>query len=261
MRFISTVLIICTIFLSTLSEAAIKTKKIEYRSDGITLEGFLAAPLDQKKKLRPAILIVHDWMGPSAFTRKKAEQLADEGYIAMAVDIYGRDLRPKNEEQAKEASSKFFNDRALFRKRIRAAYDALIKMDAVNAKKVVVMGYCFGGTGALELARSSVPLAGTVSFHGILTNSNPEDSTPIKGPVLILQGQEDPFVTPDQVQAFKDEMNKRHAEYEVIEYPDAVHAFTNPNAGNDKSKGTAYNSKADRESWQEFEKFLSKVMQ
>ena len=146
MRFIFTVLLTCFLSLNVQAEdTPIKTKTVDYRSDGTTLQGYLAQPADKKKRMRAAVLIVHDWMGPSAFTKKKADQLANEGYIAFAVDVYGKDVRPKNTDQAKETSAKYFNDRELYRKRMRAAYDTLIKMGAVNAKKVVVMGYCFGG--------------------------------------------------------------------------------------------------------------------
>ncbi len=163
---------------------------------------------------------------------------------------------PKNQEEAAKFAQQYKDDRALFRKNLRAAYDALISINSVNAKKIVVMGYCFGGTGALELARSGVPLAGTVSFHGGLSNPTPADAKNIKGPVLIMHGAEDPFVPPAEVAAFKDEMKNANISYEFIEYPGAVHAFTNPQAGNDKSKGAAYNRTADRESWEAFEHFL-----
>lgn len=240
------------------TENGIRTKKVEYRADGTILEGYLAAPNDKRRKLRPAILIVHDWMGPSEFTRKKAQQLAKDGYIAFAVDIYGKGVRPHDQKEAAETAGKYINDRNLYRKRLRAAYDTVIRMNDVNAKKIFIIGYCFGGAGALELARSGVPLAGTVTFHGSLNTPTPNEANKIKGPVLVLHGADDPKVPPQEVSAFREEMKRGNVNYEIIEYPDAVHSFTNPQAGNDKSSGSAYNATADKESWQAFQDFLRK---
>ncbi len=247
---------VSSMLLSLNAHAVIKTQKMEYKGNGTTMEGYLAYDTDKKKGGRPAILIVHDWMGPSSFTKEKADKLAKEGYVALAVDIYGKGVRPKNEEEAAKLAEKFKGDRALFRQRIRAAYDALLAVGAVNGKKIIVIGYCFGGTGALELARTGVPLAGTVTFHGSLSNPTPADAKNIKGPVLVLHGADDPYVPPAEVNAFKDEMKNANVSFEFIEYPGAVHAFTNPKAGNDKSKGVAYNRAADQQSWEAFQHFL-----
>lgn len=254
-------LLTLSIMLSCCAQAAIKTEKIDYKADGTTLEGYLAYDAEKKKGGRPGILIVHDWMGPSAFTKEKADKLAKEGYVAMAVDIYGKGVRPKSNEEAAKLAEKYKGDRALYRKRLRAAYDKLLTINAVNGKQIVVMGYCFGGTGALELARTGVPLAGTVTFHGGLSNPTPADAKNIKGPVLILQGADDPMVPAAEVNAFKEEMKNANISYEFIEYPGAVHAFTNPKAGNDKSKGAAYHKAADHESWEAFETFLKEKLE
>lgn len=248
--------IITGLFLTFSAQAALKSQNIEYKANGTKMEGYLVYDTENKKKLKPGILIVHDWMGLSNFTKEKANALAKQGYVALAVDVYGKGVRPKNQDEAAKLAQKYKDDRPLLRKNIRAAYDALISINAVNAKKIVVMGYCFGGMGALELARSGVPLAGIVSFHGGLSNPTPQDAKKIKGPVLILHGADDPNVPPAEVAAFKEEMKNANIAYEFIEYPDAVHAFTNPKAGNDKSKGVAYNREADKESWEAFEYFL-----
>ncbi len=133
-------------------------------------------------------------------------------------------------------------------------------MKQVNPRKILVIGYCFGGTTALELARSGAPLVGTVSFHGGLSTPTPEDAKNIKGPVLAMHGADDPNVPPAEVKAFKDEMSRAKVKLEFIAYPGAVHAFTNPAAGNDNSKGAAYNANADKKSWIAFEKFLKQVL-
>lgn len=253
-------LLLSTLLVSISVQAAIKSEKILYKADGATMEGYVAYDTDVKKKLKPGILIVPDWMGVGPFAKEKADKLAKEGYIAFVVDVYGKGVRPKDDKEAGELATQYKGDRALFRKRMRGAYDKLLSMGAVNGKKIVVMGYCFGGTGALELARTGVPLAGIVSFHGGLSNPTPEDAEKIKGPVLVLHGADDPHVPPAEVNAFKEEMKKAPKHYEFIEYPGAVHAFTNPKAGNDNSKGVAYNKAADQQSWQAFEEFLKQQL-
>lgn len=246
-------------FMAGSALAAVKTETVEYKSaDGTVMEGFVAYD-NARKTPRPGILIVHDWMGLGQFTKDKAVQLAKEGYVAFAVDIYGKGANPKNQDEAKTLATKFKDDRALLRTHIRAAYDALAAMPRVNARKIVVMGYCFGGTTALELARSGAPLVGTASFHGGLSTPTPDDAKNIHSPVLVMHGADDPHVPPPEVQAFKDEMQKAHVQLTFISYPGAVHAFTNPAAGNDNSKGAAYNAKADKASWKAFEKFLKQV--
>jgi len=240
--------------------AAVKTESVEYKAaDGTVMEGFVAYD-DTITKPRPGILIVHDWMGLGEFQKNKAKQLAKQGYVAFAADVYGKGVRPANADEAKELATKYKSDRALLRDHIRAAYATLAAMKRVNNAKLVVMGYCFGGTTALELARSGVPLAGTVTFHGGLSTPTPEDAKNIKGPVLVLHGADDPLVPPAEVQGFKDEMKNANVNMTFIAYPGAVHAFTNPAAGNDNSKGAAYNAAADKASWKEFQKFLKKVV-
>jgi len=247
-------------FLSTSNiYAALKTQTFGYTAPhGVPLEGYLAYE-ESGRFPKPGILIVHDWMGEGKFSQEKARILAKEGYVALAVDIYGKGIRPKDSTEAGVIAGKFKNDRALLRERIRAAYNALIAMKEVDPTKIVVMGYCFGGMTALELARSGAAVVGTVSFHGTLNTPNPTDAKNIKGKILALHGADDPFVPSAEVDAFKQEMKKAGVNLQFIAYPGAVHAFTNPAAGNDNSKGAAYNAKADQESWQAFEIFLKQV--
>jgi len=246
-------------FMATNASAAIVSSPVDYKAaDGTIMEGY-AAYNDAIKTPRPGILIVHDWMGLTQFDKDKANQLAKEGYVAFAADIYGKGIRPASADEAKPLATRYKDDRALMRSRIRAAYDTLAGMKPADGSKLLVMGYCFGGTVALELARSGAPLAGTVTFHGGLSNPTPDDAKNIKGPVLVMHGADDPFVPPAEVQAFKEEMKNAGINMQFITYPGAVHAFTNPAAGNDNSKGVAYNASADKASWAEFEKFLHTV--
>lgn len=249
---------IAMLFLASSAIAAIKTQAVEYSSNGTVMEGYLAYD-DSSLAPRPGILIVHDWMGLGPFSQEKALRLAKQGYIAFAVDIYGKGVRPKNSQEAGGLATQYKQDRKLLRARIRAAFDKLASLKQTDPKKIVAMGYCFGGTTALELARSGAPLAGTVSFHGGLASPTPEDAKNIKGPVLALHGADDPFVPPAEVRAFQEEMKKGRVRLRFISYPGAVHSFTNPDAGSDKSKGTAYNTQADQKSWDEFERFLKEI--
>ena len=246
------------LLISTSSFAAVQLHPVDYRSGTDKLEGYIAYE-DAVKKPRPGILIVHDWMGVGEYTKAKALELAKQGYVAFAVDIYGKENLPKNQAEAGKLAGKYKSDRALLRAHIRAAYDLLAAMKEVNPSKILVMGYCFGGTTALELARSGAPLVGTASFHGGLSTPTPEDAKNIHGRVLVMHGADDPSVKPDEVAAFKEEMAKAHVKMKFVVYPGAVHAFTNPAAGNDNSKGAAYNAAADKASWAEFEKFLKNV--
>lgn len=247
------------ILLASPAIAAVKTSMIEYKSsDGTVMEGYLAYD-DEAQLPAPGVLIVHDWMGLGTFTKDKAEQLAKDGYVAFAADVYGKGVRPANEKEAGALATKYKNDRALLRSRIRAAYDALAERKETDAGKIVVMGYCFGGTTALELARSGAMLSGTASFHGGLSTPTPQDAKNIHSTVLVMHGAEDPYVPPAEVDAFKKEMREAKVKLLFVAYPGAVHSFTNPAAGNDNSKGAAYNEKADKASWQQFKAFLKRV--
>lgn len=245
-------------FIALNSQAAIKNQTVQYSVNGDVMEGYLVFDPSQKTP-RPAVLIVHDWMGLGKFAKDKADSLAKQGYVAFAADIYGKGIRPKDATEAGQLATQYKEDRKRMRAHVQSAFDKLLTFKEVDPKKTVAMGYCFGGTVALELARAGTPLSGTVSFHGGLSTPHPEDAKNIKGSVLVLHGADDPFVPPTEVQAFKDEMKNAHVKMDFITYPGAVHAFTNPDAGNDNSKGAAYNKAADKKSWTEFEKFLKKV--
>lgn len=246
------------------AEAAVKTETLIYNSNGDTMEGFLAYDESSQNssaqsKLRPGILVVHDWMGLGSFTKNKATELAGQGFIVLAVDVYGQGLRPKNADEAAQFAGKFKNNRTLFRAHLRAAYDKLLTKKNIDPNKIAVMGYCFGGTGALELARSGAKLAGTISFHGGLSNPTPPDASKIQGRVLILHGADDPHVPPTEVISFQEEMKKAQIKFDFISYPGAMHAFAVPSAGTNIKSGVAYNAEADKKSWLAFENFLKEI--
>jgi dienelactone hydrolase len=244
--------------MNALANAKIHSELIEYKSGDTPLEGFLAYD-DASAKPRPGVLLVHDWMGVGDYAKSRATQLAELGYVAFAADIYGKGVRPADPREASALAAKYKNDRALYRERLKAALDQLTGSKLVAPGEVAVIGYCFGGTGALELARSGAALKGVVTFHGGLSNPAPEDARNIRCPVLVLHGADDPFVKPEEVAAFKKEMDQAKVQYEFIAYPGAVHSFTRPDAGNDNSKGAAYNEQADKKSWAEMRKFFGKI--
>lgn len=251
-------LVLMFLFQGSICLAAIKTEVINYKEGKTELEGHLAYD-DSMKGPRPAVVIIHQWKGLSDYEKMRAQQLAEKGYVVLAADIYGKGVRPTANEDARTVSSQYKNDVPKYRLRVKAAIDEIVKNKMVNPKMVVVMGYCFGGTGALEAARMNFQVVGAVSFHGGLTTPSPAMTKTVKPKILVLHGAIDPNVPVKDVEAFMKEMNDAKADYQFIAYSGAVHAFTDKNAGNDPSKGIAYNEAADRRSWRHFMDFLDEV--
>ncbi len=240
------------------TKAEIKTETIEYKDGDTVCEGYLAYD-DAAKGPQPGILICHDWTGLQDYTKRRAREVAALGYVAFCPDIYGKGVRPTDPKVCGETAGIYKNDRDLLRRRVNAGYDVLKKQKMVDPDKTAVMGYCFGGMVALELARGGADVEGVVTFHGALNSPTPEDAKNIKGKVLVLHGADDPFVPPAEVAAFKKEMQDAKVDFEFVPYPNAVHSFTNPAAGNDNSKGAAYNEPADRNSWEAMKQFFTKL--
>lgn len=241
--------------------AIAKTVVIEpvfYKDGDAKLEG--AIVYDQSLKgPRPGVVVVHDWMGPSDYTKLRASQLATLGYVAFVADIYGAETRPKNPDDAKKASSKFKGDRQLLRNRVNLALAELRKSPHVNFKKVAAIGYCFGGTTVLELARSGADVSGVVSFHGGLDSPTPTDGRNIKSKVLVLHGADDPSVSPENLSAFEKELRDANVDWELVKLGNAVHSFSNPAAGSDKASGNAYYAEADRRSFELMKGFFKEI--
>jgi dienelactone hydrolase len=238
--------------------AQIRTESIEYKDGDVILEGYIAYD-DSFQDKRPGILVVHEWMGINDYTKSRCEQLAKLGYFAFAADIYGKGIRPASGEEAGKTAGIYKNDRQLMRNRIKAAFDEIKKQKLVNTEKIAVIGYCFGGTVALELARSGAELKGAVSFHGGLDTPNPTDANNIKAKILVLHGGDDPYVNAEQVSSFEKEMKDAKVDWQIFIYGGAVHSFTNPNSGNDPAKGAAYNESADKRSWKAMRTFFDEI--
>lgn len=243
--------LVCTVLLILATVpgfAEVTTSEHTYTSGGIEFEGYVARP-DGVSEDRPGVLVVHQWKGLTDYERRRARELAEMGYVAFAGDVYGADTRPKTNHEAALAAKTFRQDRNLYRKRVRDALGELRSISGVRGDDLAAIGYCFGGTGVLELARSGADVDAVVSFHGGLSNPNPEDATDVEATVQVHHGAEDPHVSRDAVRSFWDEMNESDADWTLQVYSDAVHSFTEKDAGSDPSNGSAYNARADRLSW------------
>jgi dienelactone hydrolase len=246
---------VCAIFTVTLlafaaaARAELKTKEIEYRQGDTLLQGYFVYD-DRFEGKRPGVLVAHEWMGHNAYARRRAEQLAQLGYAAFALDMYGKGVMAKDPQEAAKMAQRFKDDRKLTRARVNAALVVLKQQPQVDAQRLGAIGYCFGGLVALELARSGADVDAVVTFHGALDTPTPQDAKNIKAKVLVLHGADDPFVPDEHVAAFRDEMRNAKADYAIVAYGGAVHGFTNPDNAKSAMQGVAYNEKADHRSWQ-----------
>lgn len=242
-----------------ISHAALVKKNVTYQIDGKPFEGYLVYD-DANRAPKPGVLVAHDWLGVTDKTKEKADRLAQLGYTAFAVDIFGKDARPKNPEEAGKLAGTYKKDRALLRSRMQEGLKVLTAQPQVDKKHLAAIGYCFGGTAAIELARSGADIKGVVSFHGGLDSPHPEDGKKIKAKILALHGADDPFVPAADLAAFEEEMRKAKVDWQLIKFGNAVHSFTDQTAGTDNSKGAAYNETADRRSWQDMQDFFKEAL-
>ncbi|HEX7261305.1 MAG TPA: dienelactone hydrolase family protein [Luteolibacter sp.] len=245
--------------LVTASQATLVEKNVTYQQDGASLEGFHVYD-DAVTGKRPAVLVIHQWTGLGDHEKRSSRQLAELGYNVFAADIYGKGIRPQPPEAGKEAG-KYKGDRALYRARLTSALDWLKADERTDGKKIAAIGYCFGGAGVLELARSGADIAGVVSFHGSLDAAAgmTAEAGKIPAKVLVLHGADDPFAPAEQVAALQKELTAAKADWQFILYGGAVHSFTQKTAGNDNSKGAAYNEAADRRSWAAMQAFFAEL--
>jgi dienelactone hydrolase len=253
------ILLACAIALALAphrADAKVHTKLVEYKSGDDVLEGYLAWD-DAAKGKRPGVLVVHAWMGLDDNAKHRAEMLAGLGYVAFAADIYG--VRPKDRDEAGKLAGKYKGDRKLLRDRVNAGFSELLKQANVDAGKTAAIGYCFGGTTVLELARSGTAVGGVVSFHGGLDSPAPADAKSIKGKVLVLHGAADPFEKPADFAAFQKELADANVDWQLVQYGGAVHCFTDQGAGSDVAKGCAYDAHADARSWTAMRGFFDEL--
>ena len=255
---IKTILLAATIAGGAASlHAAIQTKTIEYKQGDTTLEGVLVWD-DAVSGPRPGVMVVHQWLGLTNYEKHRAEMLAQLGYVAFCADIYGQGVRPKNVQDAGAEATKYKTDRALLRARANAGLEQLKKSELVDPKRIAAIGYCFGGTTVIELARSGAELSGVVSFHGGLDSPTPADGRNIKCPILVCHGADDPFEKPEDLAAFESEMRDAKVDWRLIKYGGAVHSFTQPDPGF-SNPGARYNDRADKRSWQDMKLFFGEI--
>lgn len=228
-------------------------QNIGYRVDGQAFDAFVASP--SENAAAPAVLVCHAWGGRSAFEEDKARRLAALGYVGAAVDVYGVGKRGSSKDENAALMGALTEKPATLRARLSAALAAVAEHPRVDAQRVGVIGYCFGGLCALLMARMGLPLAGAVSFHGLLKLGERLETKP-RAPMLILHGLDDPMAPPEDLAAFAAEMKQVGGDFELHAYPGVVHAFTNP-AANDPSFGTVYDEAADQRSWRTMTRFLA----
>ena len=237
-------------------------EEVTYSANGTTLKGYIARQAAGGGK-RPGVLVVHEWWGNNDYTRERANMLAELGYVALALDMYGDGKIATHPKDAGAFSGAVRKDMDGAEKRFRAAMSLLSSQPDVDGTRIAAIGYCFGGGIVLEMARRGVDLDGVVSFHGSLPTQTPAKAGGVKAKVLVLNGAADPFVKPEQIEAFKKEMQSAGVDYRFVNYPDAVHAFTNPDAtanGKKFNLPLAYDANADKQSWAEMQGFLSAVL-
>ena len=240
------------------AHAAVKTEVIDYKDGDVALQGYVA--YDDAKTGAPGVLIIHEWWGHNDYARKRADQLAGMGYVAFALDMYGKGVTANTAQDAGKLATPFYQDRKLMRSRAEAGLNVLKSRKEVDTKRLAVIGYCFGGTTALELARGGADLAAVVSFHGGLDFPTPDDTKNIKGSVLICTGADDPMIPPEKVTAFEDQLRKAKIDYHIDIYGNAVHAFSNPAADAHNIPGIKYNEKADKRSFEAMRAFFVEIL-
>ena len=219
--------------------------------------GFIAMPAGAGP--HPAVLIAHNWAGQSEADNAIAEKLAALGYLAIAIDVYGKGVRGGPTSDNSALMNPWVQDRAALRDRLMAAVDAAAAHPSVDADRIAVIGYCFGGLCALDLARSATPLIkAAVSFHGSYAPPALGDQAPITAKVLVLHGWIDPITPPDATVALAHELEAAGADWQLHAYGRTCHAFTFPGA-NDPAAGMAYNPDSDRRSWQSMRNFFAEV--
>ena len=239
------------------SAAQVKEENITYSGDNINMNGYVVYK-DSGQEKKPAVLVVHEWWGLNDYIKSRAKQLADLGYVAMAVDMFGNGQTASSPDEAMKLAGPFYQNPQLTKARIDAALAKLKTHSQVDTNNIAAIGYCYGGYSVLNAAKLGEPLKGVVSFHGDLSGVKPEKNM-LKAKVLVLHGEADPLVKPETVVQFKKQMDSIGADYSFKSYPNAKHAFTNPAADSVESKfhiGVGYNAEADRQSWSDMKDFL-----
>lgn len=236
-------------------------RSVEYTAGGVTMKGYLAYDSGIKGK-RPGVLVVHEWWGQNEYMRKRADMLAAEGYTALALDMFGEGKVIDHPDDAGKFASELMKNFPVAKERFLAALNYLKKQKTVDPKRIAAIGYCFGGGVVLNMARQGVDIKGVASFHGSLAVVKPDKPTPIKAAVRVYNGADDKFSKPEQIEALQKEMAEKKVNFKFVNYPGAVHSFTNPDAteiGKKFKMPVAYNAEADKQSWADLLEFLREI--
>lgn len=235
----------------------VRTREVDYEIDGTACRGVLAEPAGDGP--HPGVLVVHDWLGVSDMVRMRCEMLARLGYTAFGADLYGADLRPSPAE-APQVAGGFYGDLALWRTRMTGAYERMLAEASVDADRTAAIGYCFGGSSVLQLARTGAALRGAVSFHGGLQTGPEGEAQRIRAALLVLTGASDPAVPDEAVNALEDELRRApEVDWQVVTYSGAMHAFAVPGV-DAPDHGAQFQASAERRSWRAMKDFLAEVL-
>jgi dienelactone hydrolase len=235
------------------------TENIDYAADGAILRGFLA--FNESAGRRPGVLVFHEGLGLGDFAMEKARLLASLGYVAFAADMFGQRRQARNLQEVATIIGGLRAEPERLRARANAAVATLAGLPQVDASRLAAIGFCFGGSVVLELARSGADLKAVVSFHGVLATKHPASEGQVKTSILVLTGAEDPLAPPDQVAAFEDEMRAaKVADWQVVSYGNTLHGFTNPSADGSMMRTALYHEQSDRRSWAAMRAFLDETL-
>jgi len=238
----------------------LKEETVSYMADGITLNGFVVYD-ESKSGKRPVVLVVHEWWGLNDYAKNRARQLAELGYLAIAVDMYGGGSTASDPQQAQQMATPFYQNPSLSKIRIDAAINKIKEFKQADANKIAAIGYCFGGSVVLNSAKLGADLKGVVSFHGGLAGV-PAKKELLKAKILVCHGASDKFVPEKDITSFKHDLDSIGADYIFKSYADATHAFTNPDAtktGKQFNMPIEYNETADKASWKDMKNFLISI--
>lgn len=241
------------------ARAELVTKAIEYKHGETVLEGYLAYEPRAAAQPQPGVLVVHEWWGCNDFARKQAEELANLGYVAFAVDMYGKGVTTTEREKAQQLSGQFKDNPKLMRDRVTAGLEVLRSQPNVDKNRIAAIGFCFGGTTVLQLAYSGADIRGVVSFHGGLVSLADADAKNVKAKLLVLHGADDPFIPAEEITKFQDSLRKAKADWQMVYYGNAVHSFTNP-AAKGEIPGAQYNAAAAARSRAQMRAFFDEVL-
>lgn len=240
----------------------IKGEAVDYKAGGMTMKGYLAYDENVKGK-RPGVLVVHEWWGQNEYVRKRARMLAALGYTALALDMYGEGKTATHPDDAAKFSSETMKNFPVAKKRFEAAMNFLKKQKTVDPERIAAIGYCFGGGVVLNMARQGEDLKAVASFHGSLAAVKPAEAGKVKAKIRVYNGEDDKFTPKEVINAFTKEMQDAKVDFQFINYPGAMHSFTNPEAdelGKKFGLPLAYNADADKRSWEDMTNFLAEAL-